>query len=91
MSCTNTISAHAIILPISIKPEHAKDWEEFTINEGLPGVEKEPDTKFWSGTKTEGGGSQYSITDLFPHEEGRNSHLQGAVAAAVFSKAGTLT
>jgi len=77
--------SHGILLPFAIKPEHSHDWEEFIIKEGPPGVKQEPDTIYWFGSHY--GGNKYDIFDLFPHEEGRNAHLTGAVAKAVFGHA----
>jgi len=76
---------HAIVLPLVIKPQHTKDWEEFVVNQGPPGVRQEPDTIIWIATHI--GENKYALVDFFPHEEGRKAHLEGAVAAAVFGHA----
>jgi len=72
-------------LPLSIKPEHSKEWAEFVTTQGPPGVKQEPDTIFWFGTQH--GDNDFGIFDLFTHEDGRNAHLGGAVAKAVFGHA----
>jgi len=74
-----------LLLPLVIKPEHTREWEEFVTTQGPPGVKAEPDTIFWFGTHQ--GSNNYGLGDLFTHEEGRKAHVDGPVAKAVFGHA----
>jgi len=71
-----------VLVPLTIKPEHTRDWEEFVTTQGPPGVKSEPDTIFWFGTHH--GDNKYGLSDLFSHEDGRKAHMEGEVARAVF-------
>jgi hypothetical protein len=44
-------------------------------------VEGEPDTTAWFALRT--GHGEYGIFDAFPHDAGRDAHLQGGVVAAL--------
>ena len=54
----------------------------------LPLVEDEPETVAWFAVRM--GATSFAIFDVFPDEAGRRAHLEGAVAAALGSKAGEL-
>jgi quinol monooxygenase YgiN len=55
------------------------------LNSALPLVEQEPATVTWFALRM--GPTTFGIFDAFANEEGRQSHLTGAVAAALMSKA----
>jgi quinol monooxygenase YgiN len=47
----------------------------------LPLVEQEPQTSAWFAFQVDA--SSFAIVDVFPDEEGRRAHLDGAVATAL--------
>lgn len=51
------------------------------LRSALPLVEQEPQTSAWFAFQIDG--SSFAIVDVFPDEEGRRAHLEGAVANAL--------
>jgi quinol monooxygenase YgiN len=70
----------------------AKPGKDHAVEEQLatavPLVDDEPGTSAWFGVRL--GRSKYAIFDVFPDEEGRAAHLNGAVAAALRERADEL-
>lgn len=70
----------------------AKPGKESEVAQFLSGAlalaEKEPATKAWFALKL--GPSTFGIFDVFPDEQGRESHLSGPIAAALKEKASDL-
>jgi quinol monooxygenase YgiN len=58
--------------------------EEF-LKSAQPLAEREPGTVTWYAIKM--GPSRYGIFDTFADEKGRNAHLNGEIAKALFAKA----
>lgn len=58
------------------------------LEEALPLVQDEPMTTAWFALRS--GPSSFAIVDAFPDEEGRMAHLNGAVAAALGTRADDL-
>jgi quinol monooxygenase YgiN len=58
------------------------------LEDALPLVRDEPQTVAWFAVRT--GTSSFSIVDFFPDENGRQAHLDGPVAAALFARADEL-
>lgn len=58
------------------------------LRDGLPLVQDEPRTVAWFAVKV--GASSFAIVDVFPDPDGRQAHLDGAVAAALLEKANEL-
>jgi quinol monooxygenase YgiN len=58
------------------------------LRDALPLVPDEPQTVAWFAVKVDG--SSFAIVDIFPDDEGRQAHLDGAVAAALLQKANEL-
>jgi len=58
------------------------------LRDGLPLVQDEPRTVAWFAVKV--GPSSFAIVDVFPDPDGRQAHLDGAVAAALLEKANEL-
>jgi quinol monooxygenase YgiN len=58
------------------------------LRDALPLVQDEPDTAAWLAVAI--GGASFAIVDAFPDERGRQAHLDGAVAAALLTRAGEL-
>ena len=58
------------------------------LRDALPLVQEEPETTAWFAFQA--GPSTFAIVDVFPNEDGRQAHLQGAVAAALGERADEL-
>ena len=71
---------------------HAKAGKEKEVEQFLefaqPLAEREAGTTSWYAVKL--GPAQYGIFDTFKDENGRNAHLSGEIAKALFAKAGDL-
>jgi quinol monooxygenase YgiN len=77
----------ALWVRLEAKPGKEKEVEDF-LRGGLQLVEREPATVSWFAIRLNT--STFGIFDTFPDENGRQAHLQGAVAAALMQKAGEL-
>jgi quinol monooxygenase YgiN len=69
---------------LEAKEGKEKELEDFLIS-AQPLAEAEPGTTTWYAMKI--GPSRYGIFDTFADEEGRNAHLNGEIAKALFAKA----
>jgi quinol monooxygenase YgiN len=58
------------------------------LRSALPLVQVETETTAWFALQF--GPSSFGIFDVFPNDEGRQAHLAGRVAAALFARAGDL-
>ncbi len=76
-----------LFVRLEAKPGKAREVEQF-LQQGLPLVEAEPDTKAWFGIRM--GPSTFGIFDAFLDETGRKAHLSGRVAEALMARAGDL-
>ena len=74
----------ALWVRLEAKPGKEQAVADFLRN-GLPLVQQEPATVAWFGIQL--GASTFGIFDAFPHEEGRQAHLSGAVAKALMDNA----
>ena len=74
----------SVFVRMKAKPGKEKEVEDF-LKSGLAIVQQEPGTIAWFAIKT--GPGVYGIFDVFENEAGREAHLTGRVAAALFSKA----
>lgn len=74
----------ALFVRMEAKPGKEKEVEDFLLS-GLPIVQEEPATIAWFGLRI--GPSTFGIFDAFPNDDGRQAHLSGRVAAALFAKA----
>jgi quinol monooxygenase YgiN len=77
----------AIWAMLEAKPGKEKEVEEF-LKSAQPLAEREPGTTTWYALKI--GQSRYGIFDTFADEAGRNAHLNGEIAKALFAKAADL-
>jgi quinol monooxygenase YgiN len=77
----------ALWVQLEAKPGKEQEVAHF-LNSALPLVEQEPATVTWFALRM--GPATFGIFDAFANEEGRQSHLSGAVAAALMSKAADL-
>ena len=74
----------AIWAQLEAKPGKEKDVEEF-LKSAQPLAEREEGTISWYAIKM--GSGRYGIFDTFADENGRNAHLNGEIAKALFAKA----
>jgi quinol monooxygenase YgiN len=77
----------AIWAMLEAKPGKEKEVEEF-LKSALPMAQAETVTTTWYALKI--GPSQYGIFDTFADAEGRDAHLGGEIAKALFAKADEL-
>jgi quinol monooxygenase YgiN len=78
------MSKLAIWAQLEAKPGKEKELEEF-LKSAEPLAEREPGTLTWYAIKM--GPGKYGIFDTFADENGRNAHLNGDIAKALFAKA----
>jgi quinol monooxygenase YgiN len=78
------MSKLAIWAQLEARPGKEKEVEEF-LKSALPLAEQERETVSWYAIKM--GPGKYGIFDTFANEAGRNAHLTGAIAKALFAKA----
>ena len=74
----------AIWAYLEAKPGKEKEVEEF-LKSAQPLAEKESGTIAWYAVKIDA--SHYGIFDTFADEAGRNAHISGDIAKALFAKA----
>lgn len=74
----------AIWAQLKAKPGKEQEVEKF-LQSAQPLAEKEPETVTWYAVKMAPG--SYGIFDTFAEESGRNAHLTGDIAKALFAKA----
>jgi quinol monooxygenase YgiN len=82
-----SMSKLAIWAQLEARPGKEKEVEEF-LKSAQPLAEQEKGTVSWYAIKMEPG--KYGIFDTFNDEAGRNAHLTGAIAKALFAKADEL-
>lgn len=80
----HTLSLLAIL---EAKPGKEEEVSAF-LKSALPLANKETQTLSWFAFRI--GSSKFGIFDTFPDEAGRNAHLSGEIAKALFAKAGEL-
>lgn len=74
----------AIFVSMEAKAGKESEVQSF-LESALPLVEAEPDTIAWFAVRM--GPNRFGIFDVFENEAGRQAHLTGKVAAALFAKA----
>jgi quinol monooxygenase YgiN len=77
----------ALLARLEAKPGKEETLEQF-LKSALPMAEKEKDTISWYALRI--GPSTFGIFDTFNHQEGREAHLQGKIAAALMTHADEL-
>lgn len=78
------MSRVSIWVQLEAKPGKEKEVEEF-LKSAQPLAERERETISWYAIKM--GPGTYGIFDTFTDENGRNAHLNGEIAKALFAKA----
>jgi quinol monooxygenase YgiN len=81
------MSKLSIWAQMEAKPGKEKEVEAF-LKSAQPLAEREPGTISWYAIKM--GPGKYGIFDTFADENGRNAHLNGEIAKALFAKAADL-
>ena len=76
-----------LIVLLEAAPGAEQELETF-LRGALPLVLEEPETTAWFAVRA--GRSSFAIVDVFPDEDGRRAHLQGAVAAELGRRADEL-
>jgi quinol monooxygenase YgiN len=76
-----------LIVRLEAKPDRQEALAAF-LRDALPLVQEEPETIAWFALRTSA--SSFAIVDVFPDEQGRRAHLEGAVAAALGEKGSEL-
>lgn len=74
----------AILAQLEAKPGKERELEEF-LKSALPLARAEPGTIAWYAIKISP--SKFAIFDTFADQPGRNAHLSGQIAKALFAKA----
>jgi quinol monooxygenase YgiN len=77
----------AIWAQLEAKPGKEKEVEEF-LKSAQPLAEREPQTMSWYAIRMAPG--KYGIFDTFADENGRNAHLNGEIAKALYARANEL-
>jgi quinol monooxygenase YgiN len=77
----------ALVVMLEARPGKAAELEAF-ITSALPLAEAEPDTVGWYALKL--GPNSFGIFDTFADQAGRDAHLGGAIAKALFARADEL-
>ena len=77
----------ALWAQLEARPGKEKQLEEF-LKSAQPLAEREPGTVTWYAIKM--GPGKFGIFDTFADENGRNAHLNGEIAKALFAKADEL-
>jgi len=80
-------SEYALQARLEAKPEKADEVAEF-LESALPMAEAEDDTTTWFALRLDE--TTFGIFDTFPHEEGRQAHLEGEIAAELMDRADEL-
>ncbi len=76
-----------LFVRLEAKPGKELDVENF-LRAGLPLAEEEPDTTAWFALRL--GPSTFGIFDVFPDDAGRQAHVKGRIAEALFARASEL-
>ena len=80
-------SEYALLARMEAQEGKEEELAEF-LESALPMAEDEPDTTTWFALRM--GESSFGIFDTFPHEDGRQAHLDGDIAAELFDRADEL-
>lgn len=77
----------ALLVMLEARPGKAAELEAFLAS-ALPMAEAEPDTVSWYALKL--GPNSFGIFDTFANQAGREAHLAGDIAKALFARADEL-
>jgi quinol monooxygenase YgiN len=80
-------SEYALLARMEAQDGKEEELADF-LKSALPMAEDEPDTTTWFALRM--GESSFGIFDTFPHEDGRQAHINGDIAAELFDRADEL-
>jgi quinol monooxygenase YgiN len=80
----DSMEKYGLLALLQAKPGKEREVETF-LESAEPLAQQEPGTDAWYAVKL--GPARYGIFDTFQDEEGRNAHLTGEIAKALFAKA----
>lgn len=78
-----TVSVGLLVM-MTAKPGQEAEVAQF-LTDALPLAEREPDTRAWFAVRIDE--STFGIVDFFPDDDGRSTHLNGPIAAALMQRA----
>jgi quinol monooxygenase YgiN len=81
------VDRFALLALMEARPGKEKELEEF-LKSAQPLASREAGTTTWYAVKL--GPAKFGIFDTFREEAGRNAHLSGEIAKALFAKADEL-
>jgi quinol monooxygenase YgiN len=81
------MTKYSLYVRLEAKPGKEQEVADFLVG-ALPLVNQEPETIAWFALRMSP--NTFGIFDAFPNEQGRDAHLNGAVAKALMAKAGEL-
>ncbi|HZX77512.1 putative quinol monooxygenase [Lysobacter sp.] len=81
------MSRCALLARLEARPGKEDEVEQF-LRSALPLAESEPGTRTWFALRFSP--TSFGIYDTFDSEAGRQAHLDGPIAAALFAKADEL-
>ncbi|MDH6119605.1 antibiotic biosynthesis monooxygenase [Kitasatospora sp. GAS204B] len=73
-----------LLVRLEAKPEHVEELNEF-LTGALPLAQAEAGTTVWFALRL--GPTTFGIFDAFGSDEGRQAHVQGEIAKALFAAA----
>ena len=76
-----------LLVRFDAKPEKIAEVEQL-MRDGLTMVDAEPETKVWLGLRF--GLSSFGISDAFPDDQGRQTHLSGRLGSALMARSAEL-
>lgn len=76
-----------LLVTVTAKPGKESEVASF-LESALPLAQDEPDTTAWFAIRIDD--STYGVFDVFPSDEGRQTHLNGPIAAALMDRADEL-
>lgn len=82
-----TVESLGILVVLQAKKGKERELEEF-LKSALPLAQAEPKTMRWYALKLDK--SRFAIFDTFADELGRDAHLSGEIAKALFARADDL-
>ena len=81
------MAKYALYAPLKAKPGKESEIEAF-LKQGAEMAAEESGTTSWFGLKE--GEGRYAVFDTFDDEQGRDAHMNGAIAKALMAKANEL-
>jgi quinol monooxygenase YgiN len=78
------MTKYSLYVRLEAKPGKEQEVADFLVS-ALPLVNQEPETTAWFALRMSP--NVFGIFDAFPNEQGRDAHLNGAVAKALMAKA----